>query len=81
MSAMNNVDMRNILDELELLGNNFTDLGMLIAQFLEDNRPTPENVNRDKLVALLIVLRDLAKQARDVQGEVLDLDAEAFLNS
>ena len=81
MSAMNNVDRKNILDKLELLGHNFTDLGMLISQFLEDNRATPENVNRDRLVALLIVLRDLAKQARDVQGEVLDLDAEAFMNS
>ena len=81
MSAVNNVDMRNILDELELLGQNFTDLGMLITQFLQDNRATPDNVNRDRLVALLIVLRDLAKQARDVQGEVLELDAEAFMNS
>ena len=81
MSAMNNVDMRNILDEIELLGQNFTDLGMLITQFLEDNRPTPDNVNQDRLVPLLIVLRDLAKQARDIQGEVLDLDAEAFMNS
>ena len=75
---MSNTPMPDLLDELEMLGKNFSDLALLISQFLDDTKSEPHNIDRDKLVPILIVLREMAKVSQDLEGDIGNLYADAF---
>ena len=75
---MSNTLMPDLLDELEILAKNFSDLALLISQFLDDTKSEPQNIDCEQLVPILIVLRQMAKVSGDLQGDIGNLHADAF---
>ena len=73
------VTNENLLESLELLKGDLYNLSVLIHQFIDDNAESPNNVNREKLLNFLCVVKKLSATLRDLQGHLLDMDCEAFL--